>query len=84
MNVQPVVVTVPHDMEESLERWAGVVDRTILKVIVRDPFHGFADVFDAIGVGLEILNFGAQHVCGKHSPGLSKDPPEKNELQIFR
>lgn len=50
-------MAVRHDVEQCLQRRAGVFDRAVGEVLLCDPFVGFADVLHAVDERVEVLRF---------------------------
>jgi hypothetical protein len=60
VNAAALVVTLGHDVEQGLERRAGVLDAAVLQVTPGDALLGLDDVVDAVDEDLQVLGLGAQ------------------------
>ena len=72
-----LVVALGHDVEQGLERRAGVLDAAVLEVTPGDPLLGLADVVHTVGEDLRVLGLGAQYGLGEDRLGVVEDLAEE-------
>ena len=86
VRVLPLVLAVGHDVQQRLERRAGVVDGAVGEVRLRHPLLRLDDVVHAVGEHGRVLRLGLSISSANTAVGLSNTRPKKvwTNLAVMR